>query len=227
MAKKVAPPPAPSEAAPKRKRLPASQRRLKIIEAAREVFLQEGMGGARTKDIAERAGVTEAFLYRYFDSKDAMYEAAVLDPVRQGIASLTADVERIHAEVADPIEFIHQVNKRCLEYYLDYARLQSVALFAELTSGREFYANDLQPNLDKMGRLIADHSGWSMRGLDPRIVRRAAFGAQFVIGLDHALRGDHADVDDLARKLTVLFTGGIKEKQRKSGGSTPVKSRAS
>jgi len=195
-----------------RKRLPAAERRVKIIEAARDAFLHDSMNGARTKDIADRAGVTEAFLYRYFDSKDAMYEAAVLDPLRDAIAALADDLTAVNDEIDDPIEFVRQVHRRCLEYFVNYGRLQSIALFAEIGSGREFYAKSVRPHLDRLGELLAKHTGWDVRGIDPVVVRRCALGAQFVVGLDHDFRQDAIDLDFLTNELTMLFTGGIKEK---------------
>jgi len=195
-----------------RKRLPAAERRVKIIEAARDAFLHGSMNGARTKDIADRAGVTEAFLYRYFDSKEAMYEAAVLEPLREAIAALADDLAALNDEVDDPIEFVRQVHRRCLEFFVNYARLQSIALFAEIGSGRKFYAEAVKAHLDRLGYVLAKHTGWDVRGLDPVVVRRCALGAQFIVGLDHGFRQDAIDLDFLANELTVLFTGGIKEK---------------
>jgi AcrR family transcriptional regulator len=185
---------------------------VKIIEAARDAFLHNSRHGARTKDIADRAGVTEAFLYRYFDSKEAMYEAAVLDPLRDAIAALADDLAAVNEEVEDPIEFVRRVHHRCLEYFVHNARLQSIALFAEIGSGREFYAKSVRPHLDLLGDLLAEHTGWDVRGIDPVVVRRCALGAQFVVGLDHAFRQDAIDLDFLANELTTLFTGGIREK---------------
>jgi AcrR family transcriptional regulator len=197
-----------------RRRLPAPERRRRLVAAARQVFLEQGLRGARTKEIADRSGVTEAFLYRYFDSKDEMYEAAILDPVRDGIAELTADVERIHKDVADPIEFVRHVNRRSLRYYRENARMYSVALYADPVSGREFYSKVLKRDLNKMGRLVASHvPQWAQEGVDPQIVRRATSGAQFMIGLDYALRDETLDVDAVADNLTKLFTWGVKEKE--------------
>jgi TetR/AcrR family transcriptional regulator len=192
--------------------MPAGERRSLILDAARAVFIEDGLSGARTKDIAERAGITESFLYRHFDSKLDMYEAAVLSPVRNALAELAADVEHIQVSNDDPIEFVSLLNRRCLRYYVEFAPLQAIAMFSELSNGREFYESAVRPQLDRMGTVIADHSGWALRGLDPVVVRRAVFGAQWVIGLDYLLSGKHTDVDTLADQLTTLFTSGIKEK---------------
>lgn len=59
-------------------RLKAADRRTSILEAAAAAFAARGLAGARTLEIAQAAGVSEALLYRHFPSKQALYEA-VLD----------------------------------------------------------------------------------------------------------------------------------------------------
>lgn len=59
-------------------RLNHADRRDSILEAATAAFAARGFDGARTLEIARSAGVSEALLYRHFDSKEALY-AAVLD----------------------------------------------------------------------------------------------------------------------------------------------------
>jgi AcrR family transcriptional regulator len=46
----------------------------KILEAARKVFLEKGMAGARMQDIADEAGINKALLHYYFTSKDMLFE---------------------------------------------------------------------------------------------------------------------------------------------------------
>ena len=191
----------------------APERRKKIIAAAAEVFIEQGFSGARTKEIAERAGVTEAFLYRHIASKEEMYELAIVEPLRSGLAALAYDVEVLHREVQDPIEFMDALNERNLRFYSEFAAIQAVALYSELGNGRELYAKSLRPILDRIGELIADRMGWSARGLDTRVVRRAILGAQWAIGLDLMQRRKRIQQDTAARRLTLLFTGGIKEKK--------------
>ncbi len=50
-------------------RLRPENRIAEIMRAAREVFREKGYEDALTSEIAERAGVVEGTLYRYFDSK--------------------------------------------------------------------------------------------------------------------------------------------------------------
>jgi len=55
--------------------------------------------------------------------------------------------------------------------------------------------------------------GWSARGLDPHVVRQAILGAQWAIGLDLMQRRKRIQQDTAAHRLTLLFTGGVKEKK--------------
>jgi AcrR family transcriptional regulator len=58
--------------------LPADERRAQILREASDLFGSRGFKGTTTRDVAGRVGLTEAALYRYFPSKEAMY-AAILD----------------------------------------------------------------------------------------------------------------------------------------------------
>ena len=54
---------------PKKKRLPASERKKVILDAAQRTFVEFGYHGALMDTIAERAEVTKPILYRHFPSK--------------------------------------------------------------------------------------------------------------------------------------------------------------
>jgi len=49
--------------------------RSKILAAARELFERNGTRGTTTREVAERAGVNEATLFRHFGSKRALLDA--------------------------------------------------------------------------------------------------------------------------------------------------------
>src|SRR5260370_22121494 len=58
--------------------------RAAILKAALEEFAHEGAAGARTDEIARRAGVNKALLYYYFKDKEGLY-AAALEQVFSGL----------------------------------------------------------------------------------------------------------------------------------------------
>ena len=68
----------------------------KILAAARELFERNGTRGTTTREVAERAGVNEATLFRHFGSKrallDAMREQACgVEQIRSMLAALPGD----------------------------------------------------------------------------------------------------------------------------------------
>ena len=56
-----------------RRRIGFDARRALIVEAAREVFAEQGYMGASMEEIARRAGITKATLYDHFSSKQALH----------------------------------------------------------------------------------------------------------------------------------------------------------
>src|SRR6516164_6956255 len=60
--------------------------RAAILQAALEEFSHEGVAGARTDEIARRAGVNKALLYYYYKDKEGLYSAA-LEQVFSGLAA--------------------------------------------------------------------------------------------------------------------------------------------
>lgn len=69
---------------------------VRILEAARQVFLRRGTAGARMAEIAEQAGVNQALLHYYFRSKarlaEAVFQRAARDLFPAVIETLMSDV---------------------------------------------------------------------------------------------------------------------------------------
>lgn len=59
------------------RRLPRAERREQILAAATRAFARAGFAGTGLDAIAGEAGVTPVVLYRHFDSKAALYRAAL------------------------------------------------------------------------------------------------------------------------------------------------------
>jgi Transcriptional regulator len=60
----------------------------RIKEAAREVFTEKGFAAARTRDIAERAGINLALLNYYFRSKENLFNIIMLENLHQFFSGL-------------------------------------------------------------------------------------------------------------------------------------------
>ena len=56
----------------------AAERRADVIAAALTAFARSGYFGANTTEIARDAGISQAYLYRLYDSKEALFVATML-----------------------------------------------------------------------------------------------------------------------------------------------------
>jgi AcrR family transcriptional regulator len=56
---------------------------VKIKKAARKVFTQKGMYGARMQEIADKAGINKALLHYYYRNKDQLFVAVFQDIVKE------------------------------------------------------------------------------------------------------------------------------------------------
>src|SRR5258707_13198395 len=84
----------PTKAAKSGSRGQPEKTRASILKAALEELSHEGVAGARTDEIARRAGVNKALLYYYFKNKECLY-AAALEQVFSGLsARVAAGLER-------------------------------------------------------------------------------------------------------------------------------------
>ncbi len=63
-----------------------------IVEAAAEVFLEQGFGSASMDEIARRAGVSKATVYSHFDSKPALFGAIVQHRCQRTLSAMLAEM---------------------------------------------------------------------------------------------------------------------------------------
>ena len=75
-------------AAPRRRRLPAAERRETILRGAAEVFAQAGYRAAKVSDVAARVGVSEPVIFQNFGSKAALFAAVAERAATEVNASL-------------------------------------------------------------------------------------------------------------------------------------------
>jgi TetR/AcrR family transcriptional regulator len=144
-----------------RPRLAADDRRGQILAAAFELCAERGFHGARTRDLARRAGVSEALVYRHFPSKDALIRA-ILD--QAGFAERIEWMEQT-LEKMPPREALLSIAKHLLTGLRERPEVFRVVFFGLLETphlASEFYR-------DFLSRVLA---------LETRIFERAFRGAK-------------------------------------------------
>lgn len=133
-----------------------------IIAAARKIFVQKGLAGARMQDIADEAGINKAMLHYYYRSKDRLFEIVFEEAVGQLLSGVNdifqADMtprEKIVAAVDHyitslgrapylPLFVVHEISQnpeRILQRFASTTLLPNIGLFlkelaVEMEQGR-------------------------------------------------------------------------------------------
>ncbi|MEV6338153.1 TetR family transcriptional regulator [Nocardia vinacea] len=82
----------------------AAATRLAILAAAQQLFAERGYERATVREIAARAGVNQALLFRYFGNKDELFRASIADRGRRVLEEGPAEalLGRLLARALEP-----------------------------------------------------------------------------------------------------------------------------
>jgi AcrR family transcriptional regulator len=190
---------------------PGELRREQIAAAARDVFAVRGLAGARTREIAKAANVTETVLYRHFSSKEEIFEAAVLEPVERmakDLMRLTAGFDR--ADAGERLELSEHVHEEIEAVVDQITPLLGIALFSGGAAGREFYRSRLAPLLDLSSDAIRQAmSPRQQRVMEPRTLLLTIVGMYFGRSLDTLFAPPRSTPPSAAHRLTQVVAYGL------------------
>jgi len=170
---------------PRQRRAP-TERPGEIIDAALALFVEKGFAATRLDDVAERAGLSKAAIYLYFDDKTALF----LDVVRQAVASNLGTVEAMLAAHRGPVAVLIP---RILEFMatrIEETPMASVAkivisesrAFPEI--GRFYLKEVIGRGLPLLEGLIARGiAQGEFRKVDPGLTVRSLIGVMLLGGL--------------------------------------------
>ena len=187
---------------PLTKRGEATRRRL--LEAAELVFAEQGYHEASIVKITERAGIGLGTFYLYFDSKQAIFEALVLDLNRRVRHSMSEAMEgasgRLEAERAGFAGFFR--------FTAEHPALYRVVREAEFVSPevlRLHYTRIVEGY--EAGLRAAQAAGDVDRALDPETTAWALMGMGELIGMRFLLWERDGDGKPPAQLDPAVFAG--------------------
>jgi AcrR family transcriptional regulator len=185
-------------------RLKTAEKELAILDAAARVFAQRPYHEVLIDNIATDAGIGKGTIYRYFETKDDLYFAAVLHVLDTLIAALDATLKG-ESDATRRLEGIatvilgHFWERRPLLVF--FQREEHFPIQHEdLTRRRERILRFIQETI------LAGIEQRQFRGIDARI------GADIFLGMVRALNLFHRDDDrleDLVQQLMGVFLGGL------------------
>lgn len=212
-------------------RISSSERRESILNAARTIFVRQGFSGARTKDIAAEARINEALIYRHFESKDELFDAAVIEPLERWMATYRHIGESIPRAVKSEdrlallqrttIEFMHEI-----EMVLP---LLGIALFASEGHGGEFYRKRIVPLIDRWAERTQLSIPPGARGadFDPRFLAMTGLGISIFMAADAYFRNQpfdyvEAGISHARLMLPIFEAAGARRPKKKAPGKHPA-----
>lgn len=196
-------------------RLAAPDRRRKLQTAALELFSRQGYRGTTTRDIARRAGVSEALLFRHFSSKEDLYWSVLEEQcvVRGGRARL----DTILSTGADDAEIFSAIAEDILSRNFADSRLYRLLLFSALESHQlsdRFFRTYISEYYEAVAAHIRDRiRAGAFRKIDPLLSARLFIGMSLHYFLVQELFGGSQqrkfDLKQVCRTVTAIWLGGM------------------
>jgi AcrR family transcriptional regulator len=101
---------------PRRARLDPETRRAQLVETARQLLEQRGVGTMSIEDVADAAGVSRSLVYAYFGDRDGLVAEVylrVLDQLEEtlrphGVADLPRDQQTMAEVIEGCMRFAHE-----------------------------------------------------------------------------------------------------------------------
>jgi AcrR family transcriptional regulator len=217
-----------SDKAEERRKKRAAARRNQILDAAAEVFAEKGFARATTKEIAERADVSEGTIYNYFQAKDDLLIDIVGRLAESQELALAISPDMLEQALAMPVrDFLSLMYRSRHEFVLQdnhLAMLQAVT--AEVLINQEFAARYYEQLLEPVVGLMEQHlrariARGEVRSVNVPLVVRflLAFNvgllAFFVLG-DPLVQAEWQS-DTMIEAMVDLFLGGLKDESAGQG----------
>lgn len=202
-----------TEKSPRRAYLPAAERRQLIIAAAQEVFVRSNLQGARTRDIAAEAAVNQATIFEHFESKEALFMAAVVQPLIDAMRGMHERVEVYEgaSSAAEIGKLAESSTRRHLDDMITIFPLLTAALFSDPALGRKLYREHISPLIRARGDVLRS---LVKEGIDPKFVGLANFGMLFAVAMDRYFGGGKDNLTELAAQFNRLSTTGFARDKR-------------
>jgi len=187
--------------------------RARLLEAAKQVFEEDGFLEARVSDIAERAGLSHGAFYHYFDSKEQVFRE-VAEELDDRLSEPMESVILAPGSRFGPRERVVTAIRRHLESYREEARIMGVIeevarydehMFAVRAARNARHREEIAESIRRMQRRkVADPS------LDP-LIAAAALGSMVERFAEMWLAQGQldADLDVAAETVGTLFANAL------------------
>jgi len=196
-------------------RVPARDRRLQIMEAAKELFARQGFEGTTTRQIAGAARVNEAIIFRHFPTKEDLYWAIIdreseltgWQPALQRQLSLGASDREVFAAIAEDI-LVRRAKDSSLSRLLLFSALENQH------RSQHFFQTHVVEYYEAIAKYISKRiEDGVFRAVNPLLAARGFLGMVVYHSLIQEIYGakryQDFDVKEVSETLTDIWLGGM------------------
>src|SRR4051794_16446827 len=184
-----------------------AQNRAKLLDAARKVFAEKGLGEATARDIVRETDLASGTFYNYFTDKEDAFRALLGEMAERSRAI-------VRAQRREPGRTVEERVANAYRAYFEWA-MEEHELFQVFR--RNAGAIALMPGGDlfEMGvvELFEDLSDWEEAGDLPTVDLDYLATATVAVGFQvatHLVDRDPPDVEGATRFCTRMFMGGVR-----------------
>lgn len=159
-------------------RVPAEGRRQQILDVATDLFARQGFNGTTTRQIAQRAAVNEAIIFRHFPTKEDLYWA-VIEYQCTALAG-RAKWEALLGEKAEPREILVNLAEAMLNRDTTLTRLLLFTALEKHELTDRFYRTHVAGYFEQLAEFIRKNiEQGRFRAVDPLLAARGFIGMLF------------------------------------------------
>lgn len=216
---------------PTSSRISGSERKASLIEAATVLFAAKGFNGTKTREIAERAGVSEALVFKHFPTKNHLYAAILAE--QSPVPRLLSEIKKL-ADRREDVQVFTLIANAIIVRGVPDPDLMRLLLFSALEGHKlsdMFFQNHVRVFHEFLAGYIDRRvRDGAFRKVDSLLVSRAFMGML----IEHRLLAllfrmpVSNPPEDIVETFVALFLDGIRTDsapKRKPGKRSHVKNR--
>ncbi len=195
----------------------------KILESAVKLFAAKGFSGTTTKEIAEKAHVNEALVFRYFSTKRDLYHAIIERKIK-GEPEAESLIEPFRENRDDQL-LLKSISKRTLEWIEKDPNFIRLLYFSAL-EGDELSEMFFECYVQHQRGLLSDYieqriSEGVFKKINPLLARQAFTGMVANYVIEQKLFGEkkrsNTKYGEVVETFIRIFLGGIKLRTSNKG----------
>ncbi|MDT8070111.1 MAG: TetR/AcrR family transcriptional regulator [Terriglobia bacterium] len=199
-------------------RFSAEDRRNQILQVATELFASKGYEGATTREIARRARVNEAIIFRHFPTKEELYWAVIEAKVQSaGTKEFMRDILNAGKPLRETFSDLAETILRRREKDQTLSRLLFFSALENHRLSQRFFQSYVADYYELLGDFIQQRiDGGQFRHVDAQLAARGFLGMVVYHSLIQDLFGGSKfhpfDLHAAAESMTDIWLEGMLSK---------------